>query len=69
MSSFYSKNGEPEPGDIATTEKYGNVQLVAQVQTVYETYDDDNIWVVEDHDEELHLVRQRDLTDIGYYGD
>jgi hypothetical protein len=69
MSSFYLRDGEPESGDSAITEKYGYVLLVAQVRTVCETFGDDNIWLVEDHDDELHLVRQRDLTEVGYYGD
>jgi hypothetical protein len=69
MSSFYSRTGEPEVGDVATTEKYGYVMIVVQVKTVRETFDDDNIWVVEDCDEELHLIRQRNMTEVGYYGD
>lgn len=69
MSSFYLRDGEPESGDSAITERYGYVLLVSQVRTFCETFDDDNIWLVEDHDEELHLVRQRDLTEVGYYGD
>ena len=69
MSSFYSKEGSPEPGDIATTARYGQVRLKGQVQLTYETYGNDNIWVVEDENEELHLIREGDLGDIGFYGD
>lgn len=67
MSSFISRNSEPQPGDCATSDKFDSVMLIGEVQFTITSLDP--IWVVEDEDDELHMVKLRDLFDIGYYGD
>ncbi len=68
MSSFYSRQEEPCNGDIATHTLYGSVILVGKlkVEDNYETF-----WIVEliYGNNELKIVRENDLEDIGYYGD
>lgn len=69
MSRFFIHNNEPNVGDLATTAMHGEVRLINQLRLVQETSPKDNIWVVSDANDELHLVRQEDLTDVGYYVD
>ena len=69
MSRFFIHNNEPNVGDLATTPMYGEVKLINQLSLVQETSPEDNIWVVRDDNDELHLIRQEDLTDVGYYVD
>ena len=69
MSRFFIHNNEPNVGDFATTSMYGEVKLINQLSLVQETSPEDNIWVVRDDNDELHLIRQGDLTDVGYYVD
>lgn len=69
MSRFFIHNNEPNVGDLATTSMYGEVRLINQLSLVQETSPEDNIWVVRDDNDELHLIRQEDLTDVGYYVD
>ena len=69
MSRFFIHNNEPSVGDLATTSMYGEVKLINQLSLVQETSPEDNIWVVRDDNDELHLIRQEDLTDVGYYVD
>lgn len=54
MSSFYSRADEPENGDYATTERYGNVILIGRLSLTYVI--DEIFWVVE-------------LENVGYYGE
>ena len=69
MSRFFIHNNEPNVGDLATTPTHGEVRLINQLRLVHETSPEDNIWVVSDANDELHLIRQEDLTDVGYYVD
>lgn len=67
MSSFYRRVGEPENGDRATTERYGNVTLIGRVSLTYVI--DEIFWVVELNDGELKIVRESELENVGYYGE
>ena len=67
MSSFVNRTDEPQPGDCATSDKFGSVVLIGEVQFAITSLDP--IWVVEDENDELHMVRLSDLYDVGYYGD
>ena len=53
MSSFYSRADEPENGDYATTERYGNVILIGRLSLTYVI--DEIFWVVELDDGGLRL--------------
>ena len=68
MSSFYLRQEEPHIGDTATHTLYGTVYLVGKlkVEDSHETF-----WLVEllYENNELKIVRENDLEDIGYYGD
>lgn len=67
MSSFYDRVGEPENGDRATTERYGNVTLIGRISLTYvinETY-----WVVELIDGDIKIVRESEFENVGYYGE
>jgi hypothetical protein len=67
MSSFYHRTAEPENGDHATTERYGNVTLIGRVSLTYVI--DEIFWVVELDDGELKIVRESELENVGYYGE
>ena len=67
MSSFYSRADEPENGDYATTERYGNVILIGRLSLTYVF--DEIFWVVELDDGELKIVRESELENVGYYGE
>lgn len=67
MSSFYRRVGEPENGDRATTERYGNVTLIGRLSLTYVI--DETFWVVELNDDELKIIRESELKNIGYYGE
>lgn len=67
MSSFYNRANEPENGDYATTERYGNVILIGRLSLTYVT--NETFWVVELDDGELKIVRESELENIGYYGE
>jgi hypothetical protein len=67
MSSFYSRADEPENGDHATTERYGNVILIGRLSLTYVI--NETFWVVELDDGELKIVRESELENIGYYGE
>lgn len=69
MSRFFIHNNEPNVGDLATTSMYGEVRLINQLMLVREISPENNIWVVSDDNDELHLIRQEDLIDVGYYVD
>lgn len=68
MSSFCLRQEEPQIGDTATHTLYGIVNLVGKlkVEDNYETF-----WLVEliYGSNELKIVRENDLEDVGYYGD
>lgn len=67
MSSFYNRAGEPENGDYATTERYGDVTLIGRVSLTYVI--DEIFWVVELNDGELKIVRESEFENVGYYGE
>lgn len=67
MSSFYSRADEPENGDYATTERYGNVILIGRLSLTYVI--DEIFWVVELDDGELKIVRESELENVGYYNE
>ena len=67
MSSFYSRADEPENGDYATTERYGNVILIGRLSLTYVI--DEIFWVVELDDGELKIVHESELENVGYYGE
>lgn len=69
MSSFYLRQEEPHIGDTATHTLYGTVDLVGKLKV--EDNCGDTFWIVEPiyGNNELKIVRENDLENIGYYGD
>ena len=57
------RSGRPQDGDIASTEHYGQVELVGKFEASYEP-----VWVVRTMIEgKLELVMEDELSDVGYY--
>lgn len=69
MSSFEPRKGSPVIGDIGFCEELNDtVELVDRIKTEFGYYD--NIfWIAKDSSDRLVIVNERNLTDIGFYGE
>lgn len=67
MSSFYLRKGDPRNEDIATHDKYGIIRLIGKIE-VSDNWGD-TFWIAVTDENELKIVNQSDITNVGYYGD
>lgn len=66
MSSFYLRD-TPQNGDRADHDIYGHIHLVGKIE-ISDNYSD-TFWLVETEENELKIVKESDLKNIGFYGD
>ena len=67
MSSFYKRQGVYRNEDIAYHPNYGTVRLIGKIE-VADNWGD-TFWLAVTDEEELKIVNEHLLTDVGYYGD